>query len=378
MRRRAKIGSAVALAFACVLSVFALTALGRDATTTTSTPDPVATPADLADELDKDTGTDVQKDGLDTGPTTADTHAHGKKGGPDIVRVGALINDIQQLDLKTHSYNVDMYLWFKWTNPDINPTRTFEFLNAYEFWGHILTRETEKPEVLPDGTFYQVVRNQGQFNTKLPLERYPFDTQHLKMEFEDAHEDETGLRFVPDKDPVAVSKQLAIPGWDIGEPTLTVVSNRYDSNFGDPRLNDTTYSRAVIDLPLTRPAATYALKLLLPMLLVAMTAALSLMVHPKYVEGRIGIGITALLTLVALQITSNDDLPEVDYLILLDKLYIVSYTFVVLTMAMIVRNSWVDASGDVPAAIKADRRGLALLTGSYVVVVALLMVFTLT
>ncbi len=114
------------------------------------------------------------------------------------------------------------------------------------------------------------------------------------------------------------------------------------------------------------------------MLLVALTAALSLAVHPKYVEGRIAVGITALLTLVALQITSNSSLPEVDYLILLDKLYILSYAFVVLTMAMIVRNSWVDASGDVDAAIRADRRSLAWLTGGYIVAATLLMVFTLT
>jgi hypothetical protein len=36
---------------------------------------------------------------------------------------------------------------------------------------------------------------------------------------------------------------------------------------------------------------------------------------------------------------------EVDYLLLLDKLYILSYALVVLTLAVIVRNSWVDATG---------------------------------
>ncbi len=49
-----------------------------------------------------------------------------------MVKVGALINDIQQLDLQSHSYNVDMYMWFKWRNPDIDPSRSFEFLNAFE------------------------------------------------------------------------------------------------------------------------------------------------------------------------------------------------------------------------------------------------------
>ena len=323
--------------------------------------------------------------GQPPGTTPGGKKANGPKGGastdgdkPTVVRVGALVNDIQQLDLQSHSYNVDMYMWFRWDDPKIDPSRSFEFLNSYELWGHILTYETPKPERLPDGSYYQVLRNQGKFNTKLPLERYPFDSQDLRMEFEDSTYDSSQLVFVPDTDPVALSKDLVLPGWEIKAPTLTVVNNRYNSNFGDPRYGDVTYSRAIIDVPVQRPTGTYALKLLLPMLLVALTAALSLMLHPRYVEGRIGIGITALLTLVALQLTSNSSLPEVDYLILLDKLYILSYGFVVLTMAMIVRNSWVDAEGDVAAARRVDRRSLIVLSGVYVAASVILMVTQLT
>ena len=49
--------------------------------------------------------------------------------------MGVLVNDIQQLDLQTHSYNVDLYMWFKWNNPDIDPSRSFEFMNAFELLG---------------------------------------------------------------------------------------------------------------------------------------------------------------------------------------------------------------------------------------------------
>jgi hypothetical protein len=298
--------------------------------------------------------------------------------GPEEVRVGALINDIQQLDLQTHSYAVDIYIWFKWDDPDIDPSRTFEFLNPFELWGHIRKYAGVKPEVLPTGEQYSVVHVQGKFNAKLPLERYPFDTQNLVVALEDKSKDETGLVYVPDDDPIALSKDITIPGWDIGEPTLDVISNKYPTNFGDPRTDNSTYSRVIVDLPVTRPAATYSLKLLLPMLLVALTAALALSVHPKYVEGRIGIGITALLTLVALQLTSDSGLPDVNYLILLDKLYILSYFFVVLTMAVIVRNSWVDARGDIAEATAADRRGLVGLTVGYFLAAAAILVFTLT
>ena len=349
----------VALMLACGLALLAAPALGQDEGTS---------PADAADAVQ------AQED------TKAEKGEKGKKKpapAPDIVRVGGLINDIQQLDLQSHSYNVDMYLWFKWKNPDIDPARSFEFLNAFEFWGHILTYESNNPLVLPDGSYYQVLRNQGKFNTKLPLEKYPFDSQHLTVALEDSSAANDEIVYVPDEDPVAISKDLVIPGWEIGDPTLDVFDNRYDSNFGDPRYEDIEYSRAVFDLPVARPEGTYALKLLLPMLLVALTAALALLVHPRFVEGRIGIGITALLTLVALQITSNSSLPEVDYLILLDKIYIASYAFVVLTMVMIVRNSWVDAEEDVAVAKLVDRRSLLWLMVAYVVVVTFIFIQSL-
>ena len=299
-------------------------------------------------------------------------------GEPEVVRVGALINDIQQLDLQSHSYAADIYIWFKWDDPKIDPSRTFEFLNPFELWGHIRQYSGVKPETLPDGTQYSVVHVQGKFNAKLPLERYPFDTQDLVVILEDKSKDESQLVYVPDDDPIALSKDITIPGWDIGEPSLEVVSNQYPTNFGDPQLDDVSYSRVVIALPVTRPAGTYSLKLLLPMLLVALTALLGLSVHPQYVEGRIGIGITALLTLVALQLTSDSGLPDVNYLILLDKLYILSYVFVVATMAVIVKNSWVDATGDVAKAARADRRGMIFLTVTYFIAAAGMMIFTLT
>jgi hypothetical protein len=268
-----------------------------------------------------------------------------------------------------------MYIWFKWDDPKINPARSFEFLNAFELWGHIIT--FEEREQLPDGSYYQVVRNQGKFNTKLPLERYPFDTQHLKMEIEDSNLDTRDFVYVPDDDPVEVSKDLTIPGWEIGEPTLEIVDNKYATNFGDPSAKNLTFSRAIFELPVTRPKGTYSVKLLLPMLLVALTAILALLIHPRWVEGRLAIGITALLTLVALQLTSNSSLPEVDYLILLDKLYILSYVFVVGTIAMVVRNSWVDAEGDVAQARAADRRSIALLLVLYFAVASVLFITSL-
>jgi len=54
------------------------------------------------------------------------------------VTVGAYINDIQSIDLRTHTYAMDAYIWFRWTNPDLDPAETMEFTNPSELWGTIV------------------------------------------------------------------------------------------------------------------------------------------------------------------------------------------------------------------------------------------------
>ncbi|HET7852739.1 MAG TPA: hypothetical protein VFK91_08340, partial [Methyloceanibacter sp.] len=50
---------------------------------------------------------------------------------PVKVVVGAYINDIQELDFKTNSYAIDLYVWFRWKAPDLDPSKTMEFMNRY-------------------------------------------------------------------------------------------------------------------------------------------------------------------------------------------------------------------------------------------------------
>ncbi len=286
--------------------------------------------------------------------------------GPTEVTVGVYINDIQQLDLQSHSYVMDFYVWFRWQNPDINPQATLEFMNPFQLWGHINTPLYEAPQDLPDGWKYTAIRYQGQFNSKLPLEKYPFDTQNLVIEFEDNSSGSSGLIFKPDNDAITLNPELSLPGYILGAPTLKISDKAYPTNFGDTRITDLEpYSRVVVTVPVHRPWLTYAIKIILPILLVAACAALVYFIHPSFVEGRIGMGITALLTLVALQLTSNSQLPEVDYLMMIDKLFIAAYLFVIASLAQVVRTSWAAHRGDDEKAIMRDRTAFKYVGSAY-------------
>ncbi len=293
---------------------------------------------------------------------------------PDEVTVGIYVNDIQQLDLQTHSYAMDFYIWLRWKNPELTPNATLEYMNPFQLWGHIATPLYEAPQDLPDGSKYMAIRYQGQFNSKLPLEKYPFDNQTLIVEFEDNSAGAKKQIFVPDTNAATINPELTLPGYVLGKPTLTVASKPYPTNFGDTSLTALEpYSRVTISVPVHRPTITYAIKIILPIFLVAACAALVFWIHPSFVEGRIGMGITALLTLVALQITTNSQLPEVDYLMLIDMLYFAAYVFVIASLAQVVRTSWLAYREDDDKAILQDRRAFKVLAGLFLASFAIIL-----
>jgi hypothetical protein len=289
---------------------------------------------------------------------------------PEEFIVGAYINDIQQLDFKTNNYIIDLYVWFRWKNPDLHPSKTMEFMNSFTSDDNQRNDLFEKPETLPDGSLYSIIRYQGHFSTKFPLEAYPFDTQTLRVMMEDTLSGADSLVYVPDgKHAVTLDPVTTLPGFTVGEPTMRIITNTYPTNFGDPTVeNAEPYSRIVISIPVTRPVVAMSLKTFVPIILIVVCASLVFFVRPRYVEGRIGLGITALLTLVALQLTATSGLPDVDYLMMLDKVFLLAYLFIIIALARVVATSWRGADADAEPAIKRhDRAWFGALLAVYLV-----------
>jgi hypothetical protein len=297
--------------------------------------------------------------------------------GPDVVTIGAFINDVQEVDLENHYYLVDFYVWFRWTNPDIDPVASMEVMNPTEAWGLLVTPSYEEPLEADDGSLYNVVRYQGKFNNKLPLQKYPFDKQDLIIELEDNASNSSQLVYVADDPGVVSNPNMSLPGWILGDPTLTAFDNQYTTTFGVPGATEgETYSRVLIEIPVERPAFTSGVKLFFPLLLVLLTTVLTFLMRPSMTEARIGTAITALLTLVALQLTVNDTLPAVEYLMMIDVIYACSYLFVIFTMGAAVYAAWTSHGEDTAAGVRFDRRMLMYgLIGYFALVIGTIVIF---
>ena len=248
------------------------------------------------------------------------------------VLVGVYLNDVQAIDLKLHNYMVDFYIWYRWRNPDIDPSKTMEFVNHSESWGSMLTPASEEPQKLPDGSLYQVVHVQGKMSKKMDLHDYPFDKQIIRIVVEDAALDVSAMKYVVDK--VSANSELKLPGFLYQTPTLTAADYTHQTTFGDPRsAMASTYSRVTLDLPIERPHVNAFMKNILPILLAVICCSLAFLLHPTLVDSRFQIAVVSLLSIVALQMTSSQDLPTIEYMTLLDKLYVIGYFYCIYVVA---------------------------------------------
>ena len=281
--------------------------------------------------------------------------------GPRQVVVGMYINDIQAIDMRTHSYGMDFYLWFRWSDPDLDPAGQFEFMNTFDPEAHVETVLYDEPQPQPDGSFYQIIRHQGLFSAKFPVGRYPFDSQLLVIAVEDTEEGAQTLQYVADSDALVLNPDIQLPGFDIGTPRLTIRDKAYATAFGDLSEPDVSaYSRAEFIVPITRPRAAGVMKTFIPVLLIILCAAFSLLLDPEHVEARIGLAITALLSLVAMQFTMLSSMPEVAYLTMIDQVSLATYLYILVVIAMVVRGTRLDNRG----AIRGDGNAFKRLTAS--------------
>ncbi len=297
----------------------------------------------------------------------------GSPTGPSEVRVSVHINDIQQVNLRSHSFYADIYVGFRWRDPELEPAKTMTWMNPFQLWAHVSRTMTNGPRRLPDGDLFEWVRNRGEFDIALPLHQYPFDRQVLVAEFSDRATPSSRMKYVLED--ISIAEDIGLPGYEPEKPRL--VGYQAHGLGALERLegqSDDDFTRVRIEIPIARPWLPYAVKLLVPLFIATACSALMFVVPPQFVEARMGLGITSILTLVALQLTLNADLPDVDYLMMLDKLYIAGYLFDFAAMAGV---AWAtsrhlnDLAG--PAIRVLDRRIITGLASSYMVLVLLAM-----
>ncbi|VXD22389.1 ligand-gated ion channel [Planktothrix paucivesiculata] len=246
------------------------------------------------------------------------------------VTVGVFAQNIYELNASSNTYYLDFYLWLRWKGK-IDPLANLEFMNGVEKWGRTIETAYPEPKTLKDGSFYQIMRVESRFREPFRFYRYPLDEQSLGVTIENAVYSLNELVYIADTKESGYASDLTVPGWKIKNYAIKTLSHLYPSNFGDldQAKNDSIYSAVRFEMNISRPLSFFTWKLLLPLFVVLFSSWGSLLLYPIYVDSRIILPVTALLTIVFLQQSYSDALPDVGYLVLLDKIYALVYVLII-------------------------------------------------
>lgn len=318
---------------------------------------------------------------LQAGSATRGTASASPTPGPEEVTVGVYVQNIQHVDLATNSFSGDFYVWLRWHNPEIDAPSGIEVQNIFESANFTKTVIYPEPRKQSDGSLVWLARYQGDFNAPLTVADYPFQKQSLRFVIEDAINNVKQVTYVPDKDPITINPDITLAGYNFGTPNIKFDTHTYPTSFGDiaSSAEDRTFTRAVVEVPVTSPVTSGIFKTILPLLIVLVAAALGVIIPAEWVDSKVNVPITALIALVAMQFGVSSVLPEVGYLPMIDLIYLLAYTAVTAMTAGAVIGAWRLKQAGEDEAMKLERQFTLWISVAFVVsFVAAVAFYTLT
>lgn len=280
---------------------------------------------------------------------------------PSRVQVGVYLRNAEAINLEQNAYNLSFTLWLKWKG-EADAIKGLKLVNVLDGWALTQLPVYDEPLTLPDGSRYQRFLVEGRFFNKFRLETFPFDTQELVLELEELKADRA--TFVLEADPSSAAREgLTMPGWNVGAHFQEVSELKYPTGLAQPG----SFSKYRFGLRVARPWSLFMLTLAPPLLLVLLCCWLVFFLRAQHVDARVGTVITALLTIVFLDLAYTEDIPYLAGVVLIDQVFNLGYlvlTAMLLCCVAVVR--WKDratellALGDGAQAQVLEKKILAL------------------
>ena len=236
-----------------------------------------------------------------------------------LVQVGVYLNHIDKIDVKAQTFYSEFYLNMKWKGN--HSANNFEFMNANNYETFFLQEWTDKD------TNWLACKIRGTFRCKMDVSNFPLDDQKLIIQLGDFVWIEDSLTYVVNPSVTGRYKEIYSAEWDISDYDAKVVEFK---EMGDK------YSVLECSINVERRTTSFLIKILIPILIVMGVSMLNLFINKKELEACVGLGVTSLLSIIALYFSISDNLPDVNYATTVDKMMMGSYLVIFITMVEIV------------------------------------------
>lgn len=260
----------------------------------------------------------------------------------NVVYAGVDMIDIRDVDIKTSTYVMDFYLWFRYRansqDAAFQPA-SFVFTNAVSVDDSSYTPVRE-PETTNDITT-ETYRVTGTFKNPFDFYEYPFDRQELNIQFRNKDATTAYIQYVIDRigmqyrNEDALAEHFedngafnALNGWRVMTAGAQESIFSTTSTLGNPqnfgRNTSTDFSLINVAVDVQRNSLQFIIKSLLPLLFTLVLAYITFFLPLGHSE-RLGVGSTALLTTAFFHLSLADSLPQIGYTVAMEYLFYAGY-----------------------------------------------------
>lgn len=240
------------------------------------------------------------------------------------IYAGVFVNDISEIDPKLGSGILNFDMWLKWEGDSIDCPELI-VQNIYDEQIEFAGYEHD------NSTNWNIKRFnvRGKLYFKWDMLFFPFDHHkvHINLIINDQAYD--AWELMPALSNSGLASTHTVTDWDVFPALMvsndSITNKNITLNEAKPLLKKEIVSFYV---EIKRPILPQFTKVIGPLILITLLGLLALALPIKELEVRAAFAFTALLSIVAYQFATGEVAPDVSYLTIIDKIFILGYFFV--------------------------------------------------
>ena len=286
------------------------------------------------------------------------------------VAVGAYVLRLSNVSPQNGTFDVDMWMWFRWKGTDVRPDQTFEIVNG------VISSRSETQVEDDGGVNYATVRVQATIFHDFDVRRFPLDNHVITIELEDANLNNAQLSYSVD-DGVALDPSVRVSGWKVAMQPAAVANHVYATNYGlrSAGADASDYSRLTLSLSLDRTSVAPLFKSFWISALAVLLGLLAFLIKADDLDARFGMGVGSIFAASANTFVITGSLPPTTAVTLAEQINLIAVGIIFVAVFVSIwslRLRYQDREAD---SLKLDMRALWVLGLIYLVLNALALIF---
>ena len=295
-----------------------------------------------------------------------------------LVKIGFYLETMEGLSLHDSRWKGVLDVWCRWQDdPDAPGGADFDpFAHLIAVNGTITDRKILH-ELHESGEHFVLQRITVEYTKTFRIVNFPLDRHLLMASFENSDHPREDLLFVADQAASAVSRRVAMTGYQIVRFNAVENPHSYQTSRGLPGVAPTergTFSQPRFAIIINRAGWGLFFKMFQALFVAVSVALLACFIKPIHVDPRFGLGVGALFAAVANSYLAGSYVPDTSEFSLADVVNLLGIGTIRLTLTQSTISLWVyESLGNRPLSRRLDRVSFWTILSGFVGSMALIL-----